>query len=313
MTFFTDMTMKIRLKLSTLAAIGGLLVLQPCVRAQDKSAKTELSTQKDKVSYSIGMSVGRNLKSGSYDVDVNVLAEAIKDVLAGKEPKLTEAQAREVMQAYSKELSAKREEERVKLAEKNHKAGEEFLAQNKTKPGVKTHTVALPDGTSAELQYKVITEGSGPMPKTNDIVTVNYRGTLINGKEFDSTAKHGQPLKRAANQLVRGWTEALTMMKTGSKWEIYVPSSLAYKDMPAGQDIEPGSTLIFEMELVSFEAPQPAPQSQPLTSDIIRVPSADELKKGAKIEVMKPEDVEKAKAEAAKQEKDKQALDKKKP
>jgi FKBP-type peptidyl-prolyl cis-trans isomerase FklB len=296
--------MKIWLKLSMFAAVSGLLTATSVTRAEDKS---ELTSQKDKVSYSIGMNIGRTLKGGGYDVDVDTLASAIKDLMAGKEPKMTEAQAKEVMTAYSRELSTKREEERTKLAEKNHKAGEAFLAENKKKPGVKTETVSLPDGTKAELQYKVLAEGSGPSPKTNDIVTFNYRGTLIGGKEFDSTAKHGAPMKRPANALPRGWTEALTMMKPGAKWEIYLPSTLAYKDSPAGPDVEPGSTLIFEMELVSFEAPPAPTPPQPLTSDIIRVPSAEELKKGAKIEVLKPEDVERAKAEAAKQEKDKQS------
>jgi FKBP-type peptidyl-prolyl cis-trans isomerase FklB len=289
--------MKIGLKISVFTTASALLLFSGLSYGEDN---TGLTSQKEKVSYSIGMSVGRNLKNGSYDVDVDILAGAIKDVLGAKETKLTEAQAREVMTAYTKELSVKREQERTKTAEKNRKLGEAFLAENKTKPGVKTHMVTMPDGSQVEMQYKVITEGTGPSPKTNDIVTANYRGTLIGGKEFDSSAKRG-PLKRAANSLIRGWTEALTMMKAGSKWEIYLPSSLAYKDMPAGQDVEPGSTLIFEMELVSFEAAPPPAQPQPLTSDIIRVPSADELKKGAKIEVLKPEEVEKAKADATKQ------------
>jgi len=284
---------------SIFAACTAFLLAGASALAADTN---ELSTQKEKVSYSIGMSIGRNLKRGSYDVNVDTVSEAIKDVLAGKEPKLTDAQSQEIMTAYTKELRTKQEEERGKLAEKNKKAGDEFLAENKKKAGIKTKAVTMPDGTSAEMQYKIITEGSGPSPSSNDIVTVNYKGTLINGKEFDSTAKHGgQPLKRPANALIRGWTEALTMMKPGAKWEIYVPATLAYRDMPAGNDIEPGSTLIFEMELISFEPAPPPAQPQPLTSDIIRVPSAEELKKGAKIEVLKPEDVEKAKAEAAKQ------------
>jgi hypothetical protein len=165
----------------------------------------------------------------------------------------------------------------------------------------------LQNGTTAELQYKVITEGTGAIPKSNDTVTVNYRGTLINGKEFDSSAKHGaQPSKFQVGRVVRGWTEALQMMKAGSKWEIYLPSTLAYEDRGAGPNIEPGSTLIFEMELLSAETPAPPPPPQPLTSDIIRVPSAEELKKGAKIEVIKPEDLEKlTNAAAQKQEKKK--------
>ena len=145
------------------------------------------------------------------------------------------------------------------------------------------------------MQYKVITEGTGAIPKSNDTVTVNYRGTLINGKEFDSSAKLG-PAGQVPGQprVVRGWTEALQMMKAGSKWELYLPSTLAYGDHGYRPNIEPGATLIFEMELLGSEAPPPPPPpAQPLTSDIIRVPSAEELKKGAKIEVIKPEDLEK--------------------
>src|SRR5207244_3442708 len=152
-----------------------------------------------------------------YDIDVDVLAGALRDVLGGKELKLTEVQAREALTAYAKEMSAKREEERAQKAEKNKKEGEEFLAANKKKEGVKTHMVQLADGKTAELQYKVLTEGTGPIPKSNDIVTVNYRGTLVNGTEFDSSTKQGAPMKRAANQVIRGWTEALMMMKAGSK------------------------------------------------------------------------------------------------
>ena len=139
----------------------------------------------------------------------------------------------------------------------------------------------MPDGSSAELQYKVLKEGTGEMPKTTDTVSVNYRGTFIDGKEFDSSAKHGgQPAKFPVTGVVRGWTEALQMMKVGSKWELYLPSSLAYGDRgnPRGTPpIDPGATLIFEMELVGTETPPPPPTPQPLTSDIIKVPSAEEL------------------------------------
>ena len=273
--------------------------------------QTELKTQKDKVSYSIGMQWGNMIKRSGFDVDTKVISEAINDVLAGKDPKMTEAQSREAMMAYQKEMAAKKDEERKASGEKNRKAGEEFLAANKTKEGIKTHTVTLPDPDptkadktiTAEFQYKVLKEGTGEIPKSNDVVNVTYRGTTIDGKEFDNSAKHGdKPAKFPVNRVVRGWTEALQMMKVGSKWMLYLPSTLAYGDMGAGPNIEPGSTLIFEMELVSIDPPvaPPAP-AQPLTSDIIRVPSAEELKKGAKIEVMKPEDVEKARKEAEKQ------------
>jgi FKBP-type peptidyl-prolyl cis-trans isomerase FklB len=269
----------------------GLGLLQSAPGAEEKAP---FKDQKEKISYGIGMNIGNNLKRSGYDVDVDVLAGAIKDVMGGKELRLNDAQAREALMNYQKELNAKREEERLKVAEKNRKEGEAFLAENKKKEGVKIHTVTLPDGTNtAELQYKVLTEGTGEMPKSNDTVTVNYRGTLIDGKEFDSSAKRGQPSRFQMTQVIKGWTEALKMMKVGSKWQLFVPSQLAYGDRPFGQLIEPGSTLIFELELLKAESPPQLTSPQPLTSDIIKVPSAEELKKGAKIEVIKPEDVEK--------------------
>ena len=164
------------------------------------------------------------------------------------------------------ESRSKQEELGRQTAEKNKKAGEAFLAENKNKPGVKTHPVSLPGGVTAEMQYKVITEGTGATPKSNDTVTVNYRGTLISGKEFDSSTKRGnKPAKFPVNRVVRGWTEALQMMKVGSKWELYLPSSLAYGDKGYGPSIEPGSTLIFEMELTGIEAQAPpaAPAAPP--------------------------------------------------
>jgi len=282
-------------------AVGfGVALWQGTAAAQGTPAATNAlaapkptpAEQKQNMSYAIGMNIGNNIKRGGIDLDVEAMAGAIKDVLAGHELKLTDQQASEAMRAYQMEARTKHEETQKKLAEKNKQEGEAFLEANKKK-GVMTHPVKLPDGTTAELQYRVITEGTGAMPKSNDTVTVNYRGTLINGKEFDSSAKRGQPAKFQVNRVIRGWTEALEMMKTGAKWEIYIPSTLAYGD-GGNPNIEPGSTLIFEVELVGVDAPPPPPApAQPLTSDIIRVPSAEELKKGAKIEVIKPEDLEK--------------------
>jgi FKBP-type peptidyl-prolyl cis-trans isomerase FklB len=247
------------------------------------------------MSYAIGTDIGRNLKRGGVELDLDVLHTAMKDAVAGGTSKLTDQQIQEAIGNYRKEAMAKRDEERHKSAEKNRTEGAAFLAENKKKEGIKAVEVKLADGTTAEMQYKVITEGTGAIPKTNETVSVNYKGTLINGKEFDNSTKRGnQPAKFQVTRVVRGWTEALERMKVGSKWELYLPSSLAYGDNGYGPTIEPGTTLIFEMELVGIEAPPPAPPpAQPLTSDIIRVPSAEELKKGAKIEVIKPEDLEK--------------------
>jgi FKBP-type peptidyl-prolyl cis-trans isomerase FklB len=301
-----------------LTAAFGCALLQTARAADEKTAFTD---DKSKISYGIGMNIAANLKRSGVDVDVDVLAGAIKDVLTGKQTKLTEEQAREALMNYQKQVmakraeeQAKRDEERKKVAETNRKKGEEFLAENKKKEGVKTHSVTMADGTTAEMQYKVITEGSGDSPKSNDTVSVNYKGTLINGTEFDSSAKHGgQPAKFGVTGVIRGWTEALQLMKPGAKWELFLPSTLAYGDMGSGPTIEPGSTLIFDVELVGVDAPKPPPPpAQPLTSDIIRVPSADELKKGAKIEVIKAEDVDKViKAEQEKQKQEKPDGDKK--
>jgi FKBP-type peptidyl-prolyl cis-trans isomerase FklB len=295
--------MKNGLKLALAFGLGIALV-QTNAAAQNKPASINSATnapklspkeQKENMSYSIGMSIGNSIKSGGVELDVDTISGAMKDVLAGRDLKLTDQQAREAMRSYQTETRAKQEELQRQAAEKNKKEGEAFLAENKKKPGVKTLDVKLPDGTTAEMQYKVITEGTGAIPKSNDTVNVNYRGTLINGKEFDSSAKHGsQPAKFQVNRVVRGWTEALENMKAGSKWEVYLPSTLAYGDRGSRPNIEPGATLIFEVELLGVEAPPPPPPpAQPLTSDIIRVPSAEELKKGAKIEVIKPEDLEK--------------------
>ena len=279
--------MRIGLRLFFIAGLG-MATLQLPVRAADD--KPGFKDDREKASYALGLNVGTFIKRNNMDLDLDVLAGALKDAVAGKDPRLTDQQAQEAMRNFQQEA-------RKKTAEKNKKDGEAWLAENKKKEGVKTHTVSMANGATAEMQYKVITEGTGATPKSNDVVSVNYKGTLINGKEFDSTAKRGTPLKRAANQLVRGWTEALQMMKVGSKWELYLPSTLAYGDM-GNPSIEPGSTLIFEMELLSIEAPAPAPTPQPMTSDIIKVPSAEELKKGAKIEVIKPEDAAKLSQQA---------------
>ena len=268
-----------------------MALLQGVGSAQETNG---LASEKDKISYAIGMSIGNNIKRGGVELNLDVINSAIRDLVAGKPAALTDQQAQEALTAYQTQSRAKREEERKGLLGKNQAEGKTFLDANKSKPGVKVHEVAMPDGKKAELQYKVISEGTGAVPKSNDTVSVNYKGTLINGTEFDSSAKHGGPAKFQANRVVRGWTEALQMMKVGSKWELYIPAELAYGDFGSGPTIEPGATLIFEVELLGIEAPQapPTPQSQPLTSDIIKVPSAEELKKGAKVEVLKAEDVE---------------------
>jgi FKBP-type peptidyl-prolyl cis-trans isomerase FklB len=290
--------MKNGIKVISITVLAWSLVQLPA-RAAGEESLTNLT---DRASYGVGVYFGNQIKRGNFELNLDVVMSAMKDVLEGREPKLNDQQSREAIMAYQ-------QFRQKELAETNVKEGEAFFAANKNKPGVKTHTVTLADGKTAEFQYKVITEGTGEMPKSNEVVKVNYRGTLINGKEFDSSYKRGQPATFPLAGVIRGWSEALKLMKVGSKWEIYIPSELAYGDR-GNPGIEPGSTLIFEVELMGIESPKPPPSAQPTTSDIIKVPSAEEMKAGAKIEVIKAEDLEKKAAEQAKASKTNQATGK---
>jgi len=207
--------------------------------------QSPLKDKKDKLSYAIGLDVGGALKRQSVDVNTDIFMQGVKDALSGGKKLLTDEEVRETMTAFSKELAAKQAEAMKKLGEKNKEEGEAFLAENKKKEGVKT----LPDG----LQYKVITEGKGASPKATDTVTVNYRGTFIDGKEFDSSYKRNQPATFAVNGVIPGWTEALQLMKEGSKWQLFIPAKLAYGERGAGGVIGPNATLIFEVELLSIK------------------------------------------------------------
>ena len=265
----------------------GVLAFQ--AQAEDQ---TVLKDQKQKISYTMGMNMGNNWKAQSIEVDLDMLMLGIKDSMGGGKTLLTEQESREVIMAFQKELRTKQAEKRKVQGEQNQKEGEKFLAENKTKAGV----IELPSG----LQYKVLAEGKGESPKATDSATVNYRGTLIDGTEFDSSAKTGKPATFGVNQVIKGWTEALQLMKPGAKWQLFIPSALAYGERGGGAKIGPNATLIFEVELLSFQAGPLIPaattssSSKPVTSDIIKVPSAEELKKGAKIEVIKAEDAEKS-------------------
>ncbi len=206
-----------------------------------------LQTQKEKLSYAIGVDMGTSLKKNAIDVDTDLLFKGIKDALTGSKQLLTEQELRETIQTAQKELQAKQQEKMKTLGEKNKKEGEAFLAANKKKKGVKT----LPSG----LQYKVITEGKGKMPKATDTVTVNYRGTLIDGTEFDSSYKRNEPATFPVNGVIKGWTEALQLMKEGSKWELFIPADLAYGERGTmGGPIGPNAVLIFEVELLKIKA-----------------------------------------------------------
>ena len=213
------------------------------------------TNEKDKVSYALGMniasSLGANLKRQNVDINTDVLLQALKDGLTGGKTLMTEEEAQNTLRQFMAELQQKQEVKMKEAADANKKEGDEFLAANKTKPGV----VTLPSG----LQYKIIKEGTGPKPAASDTVVCNYRGTLINGKEFDSSYKRGEPATFPVSGVIKGWTEALQLMPVGSKWELYIPPDLAYGARGAGADIGPNATLIFEVELLSIqgkEAPQ---------------------------------------------------------
>jgi FKBP-type peptidyl-prolyl cis-trans isomerase FklB len=219
------------------------------VFGQEKSP--QLKDQKDKVSYSIGMQIGFNLGRQKVDINPDILAAGIKDALANK-PQLTPDQVKDVMAQFEKDMEQKQKE----LGEKNKTEGAKFLEENKKKPDVKT--------TASGLQYKLIKEGTGAQPKATDMVTVNYRGTLLDGTEFDSSYKRGQPATFPVNGVIKGWTEALQLMKQGSKYQLFIPANLAYGERAMGPDIGPNSTLIFEVELQDIKpAPTPAPQGAP--------------------------------------------------
>jgi FKBP-type peptidyl-prolyl cis-trans isomerase len=245
----------------------------------------QLADEKSRVSYAIGMMTGLQWKQKDLDFDVNLYARGIKDGMAGGAMLLTPQEAQLTIDAFSKELGAKQQQKQMELAAKNKTEGDAFLGANKNQPGVLT----LPDG----LQYLVITNGTGEIPTAGDTVTVNYRGTLIDGTEFDSSYKRGQPATFPVGGVIRGWTEALQKMNAGSKWKLFVPSDLAYG--PQGRPgIAPNAVLIFEVELLAVQHPNPpSAANSPLTSDIIKVPSAEEMKKGAQIETIKAEDVPK--------------------
>src|SRR5712664_3332844 len=204
-----------------------------------------LRTQKDKVSYALGMNLGTNLHKETVEVDPAIVLRGLKDALAAGKMLMTDDEARAALMQLQAEVRNKQQEKMKVAGEMNKKEGAEFLEANKTKEGV----VTLPSG----LQYKILTEGTGPKPAASDTVVCNYRGTLISGTEFDSSYKRGQPASFPVNGVIKGWTEALQLMPVGSKWQLFVPAELGYGDRGAGGEIGPGATLIFEVELLSIQ------------------------------------------------------------
>jgi FKBP-type peptidyl-prolyl cis-trans isomerase FklB len=205
-----------------------------------------LKTGKDKVSYALGMNLGTNLHRDSIDIDTAIFLRALKDTLAGGKTLLTESEVRTALMQLQTEVRSKQMEKMKLAGEANKKDGDAFLVANKTKEGV----VTLPSG----LEYKVLTQGTGPKPAATDTVVCNYRGTLINGTEFDSSYKRGQPATFPVSGVIKGWTEALQLMPVGSKWQLFLPAELAYGERGPSPEIGPNSTLVFEVELVSIQA-----------------------------------------------------------
>jgi FKBP-type peptidyl-prolyl cis-trans isomerase FklB len=227
-----------------------------------KPAVLTLKTQKDKASYAIGLNIGKSMHKDSVDIDPSILLRGLKDGLAGSKPLLTDDEARTAMVTLQTEMRKKQEEKMLVQGATNKKEGEAFLADNKTKEGV----VTLPSG----LQYKILKEGTGPKPVATDTVVCNYKGTLLDNTEFDSSYKRGQPATFPVSGVIKGWTEALQLMPVGSKWQLFIPSELAYgaRGGPGG-GIGPNATLIFEVELMSVQpkaevqVPKPTPSPNP--------------------------------------------------
>jgi FKBP-type peptidyl-prolyl cis-trans isomerase FklB len=212
-----------------------------------------LTTAKDKQSYAIGLNVGKSLHRDDIAVDPKIVLQGLQDAMAGGAVLLTDDQIKTVMTDLQTQVRQKQEEKRLALAESNKKDGAAFLAANATKPGV----VTLPSG----LQYKILTPGTGPKPTATDSVVCNYKGTLLDNTEFDSSYKRGQPATFPVTGVIKGWTEALQLMPVGSKWQLFIPPDLAYGERAQGP-IEPNATLVFEVELMSI-APKTPPEATP--------------------------------------------------
>ena len=215
------------------------------------------STLKQRASYAIGVDLGSNLRSEmqqrKFEVDPHAVAKGLVDALAGDKLQMTDKELQATMLEFQKAMQVRHQEAMAKMAKLGEiakKEGPLFLAENKKKEGVKT--------LASGLQYKVLKEGKGASPKATDIVTTHYRGTLLDGTEFDSSYRRNEPAEFPVNQVIPGWTEALQLMKVGDKWQLFVPADLAYAERGAGEDIPPNSTLIFEIELLGVRPAHPA-------------------------------------------------------
>ena len=203
-----------------------------------------LENDQEKVSYSFGLVLGKRMQNDLPDLNVDVFMQGVKDAIENKAPLLNDEEVADVLSTFQRDMQQQQMEKVQEIADKNQKIGEEFLAKNKDKEGV----VTLESG----LQYKVLTEGKGPQPGSSDVVKVHYTGSLISGEVFDSSVERGEPVTFPLNGVIAGWTEALQLMPTGSKWQLYIPSELAY-GTNGNRSIGPNETLLFDVELISIE------------------------------------------------------------
>ena len=261
-----------------------LAVTATCTVALAEDA-SPFKDDKEKLGYALGMNYGTMFLRQDVELDPDALLRGLKDVLSSNKTLLTEDQVRQTLNDAQGRIREKQQAKAKVQGAENKKKADAFLAENKDKPGV---TV-----TGSGLQYKILSTGAGAKPAATDSVTVHYKGTLLDGTEFDSSYKRGQPATFGVSGVIKGWTEALQLMNAGSKWQLFIPPDLAYGEQ-GRPNIPPNSLLVFEVELLTnAPPPPPAPPAAPLTSDIIKVPSAEEMKKGAKIETIKAEDIEK--------------------
>jgi len=242
-------------KFYVLALILLLACLGACQKAvNDAAAKTlkaeDLNSQKKKVSYAIGLDIGKNFKARAMDIDMDILIYGLRNAQGNGQPLLNSEEIQKVMTQFQQDMMKVEQEKRMSQAQGNKILEENFLKENAQKTGIKV--------TASGLQYKVISTGTGPLPKLTDTVKVHYRGTLLDGTEFDSSYKRNEPAVFPLNGVIKGWTEALLLMKVGSKWQVFLPSSLAYGEQGAGQVIGPNATLIFDVELLNIEKTEAA-------------------------------------------------------
>lgn len=231
-------------RFGVLALVAGLAVA--CSKGGESgSGSGALVTDAQKFGYAIGVDIGRSLTPVKDQVDVASLVQGLEETIAGKEPRIADEEREKIKADISRKLQEKQQEERTAKSAAAKEAGEKFLVENAKRAGVKT--------TATGLQYETLTEGTGATPKKDDKVTVHYKGTLMDGSEFDSSYSRGQPVTFPLGNVIPGWTEGLQLMKVGGKSKLYIPSALGYGERGAGSRIGPNETLVFEIELMSVE------------------------------------------------------------